>query len=342
MAVDDRVNALESEFKLIKGELKETLASVRDYLTSFKLPPPGDAEFLKYIDGEDEQKVTMAGSINHSSDVSIVEPPPSRSARSGESSMAAGEPDGSSPVDVPDSPAEVRASPAGVTSQVESAGSAGDVSMGEAEQLEPPAGYGYVSGKSDGGGCEGWSNVPAEREEMAEWTAAPKGREEESYSAPRVNMLSNLIRWVSNAKREIGEEQLASFLEVYGISGHLSPELKEVILHLVEITEPSSEDASTAEIWSKLILELHGILTGGDTPMHVVKPLWDDASEEAQLEEAGVAGSVAPDRPEEKPLKLKLVFTNGDGKEREFSLNLDPEVDRESPSGRPSSTSEIN
>ena len=80
MEISNRVEALENEFKLIKGELKETLASVRDYLMSFKLPTPGDAEFLNYIDGTDEQKVTMAGAISHSSDVSIIEPPPSRAA----------------------------------------------------------------------------------------------------------------------------------------------------------------------------------------------------------------------------------------------------------------------
>ena len=35
---DKRVETLEDEFKLLKGELKETLSSVRDYLVNSELP----------------------------------------------------------------------------------------------------------------------------------------------------------------------------------------------------------------------------------------------------------------------------------------------------------------
>src|SRR4030042_6407938 len=75
--VTNRIGALEVKLKLIKGELKATLASVRDYLTSFKLPPPGDAEFLRYIDSEDEQKIIMSGAVSHGQDKITVETVPS-------------------------------------------------------------------------------------------------------------------------------------------------------------------------------------------------------------------------------------------------------------------------
>ena len=122
---------------------------------------------------------------------------------------------------------------------------------------------------------------------------------------------------------------MTTFLEVYGISGHLSPELKEVILHLVEITEQQATDANAAEIWSQLTLELHGILTGGDAPLHLVKPLWSDDESEALPNET----EAEEDKPKYKPIKLKLVFPNDDGTEREFNIDLSPEAGMESPSG---------
>jgi hypothetical protein len=99
-------------------------------------------------------------------------------------------------------------------------------------------------------------NVPYDRYEE------PAGRRENlSYdrsapedSIPRVNMLANLINWVSRAKQEIGSDQLSVFLEVYGISGHLSPELKDIIMHLAEITGDKSPANSSAGIWSESLI----------------------------------------------------------------------------------------
>ena len=144
--------------------------------------------------------------------------------------------------------------------------------------------------------------------------------EEVSQSTPPVNLMSNLIRWVSNAKRELGSEQLPIFLEVYGISGHLSPELKEVILYLADITSGQSAESNAAEIWSRLISELHGILTGGDAPLHPVKPSWNDGRDEIKPSEAEV--ETQADKPIDKPLKLKLVLSNGEGTDKEFCIDL--------------------
>ncbi|MFH1003279.1 MAG: hypothetical protein V1780_03965, partial [Chloroflexota bacterium] len=59
-------------------------------------------------------------------------------------------------------------------------------------------------------------------------------RAEVSRPAPQVNMLANLVRWVALARREIGNEQLPTFLDVYSFSENLSPELREIILGLAE------------------------------------------------------------------------------------------------------------
>lgn len=87
--------------------------------------------------------------------------------------------------------------------------------------------------------------------------------EKASGSMLQANQLPNLIRWVSVAKREIGSAQLPTFLEAYGVRGHLSSEMKEVILHLAVVVSEQPSDASPADVWSRLTLELHGILTDG-------------------------------------------------------------------------------
>lgn len=91
-------------------------------------------------------------------------------------------------------------------------------------------------------------------------------------SVPKVNLLANLISWSSIARKEIGSDQLPALLEVYGISGNLSPDVKDIILHLAEVTADKASETSTAESWSNSILSLHGILTGNDAPLNTVQP----------------------------------------------------------------------
>ncbi|MCK4274641.1 MAG: hypothetical protein KAW90_07075, partial [Dehalococcoidales bacterium] len=72
------------------------------------------------------------------------------------------------------------------------------------------------------------------------------------------------------------------------------------------------------------MLSLHGILTGGDAPLHPVIPFWSEASSEAESTEEEI---IEVDKPKEEPVKLKLVFPNGDGKSKEFCVDLNPEED---------------
>ena len=145
---------------------------------------------------------------------------------------------------------------------------------------------------------------------------------------PKVNTLANLLNWVAAVKKDIGREQIPVFLEVYGLSGHLSPELKEVIIHLAEMTENRSESSSYAEIWSQAMLSLHGILLGGDAPRFPWIPNLSEAGEKAQPAEDDI---IEVDKSREKQIKLKLVLPTGDGKSQEFCLDLTPETDSNVP-----------
>ena len=188
-----------------------------------------------------------------------------------------------------------------------------------------------------------------------------------------------MICWVSDAKRKIGVEQLPDFLNVYGVSGNLSPEMKDFILHLADILEPQPPDITstnywskfiteqlstfldihsiteqispelkesiirfidaivqqatavtsvaaaeknTGDIWRQLILELHGVLSYGGVELVPLKPFSGHFAKEQ--------GQDKTKDKEDKSAKLKLVFPNGKGIEKEFSIDLIPEVDTES------------
>jgi len=291
--VSKKLETLESEFKLIKGELKQTLVSVRDYLMNIKLTPPEEAAGGEPPD-LDITKIIMAGAIGRGADAPDASPPPAGDKAVGKAT------------DTSQSPAGDKA-----------AGKGTDVSQSPEDELvleelaeeEPEESLAPEAGLPE---------LSLDYEKI--------GGEVGRQSTPAVNLMANLIRWVANAKKELGSEQLSTFLEVYGISGHLSPELKEAIQYLADTTSEQSTDASAVDIWSQLLLQLHGILTGGDAPLHTLKPFWGDDAVEAQLKEI----ETDEDKAEDKPLKLKLVLSNG-SKDKEFTIDLNSEKDKGNP-----------
>ena len=281
MKVEEKIKALEDELKLIKGELKQTLVDVREFLQNLKTPPPG-REDVPQIEDVDSSGGDGSSPTNLTVEESGRAPqryiPPIKETVSQVAPGATFVP----PRQEPRSP-----------------------------DLPPP-----VTSKPEPG-KESEGRQPQERKQPED-AASEMGQ-----PVPQVNLLANLIRWVSVAKREIGHEQLATFLDVYGISGHLCPEVREVILQLAEVTAEELAERDAADVWSRLLLELHGILSGGGTPLRSLR-----TSSEAEagngLEEPESSASQASDRP----IKLKLVLPLEEG-EREFTLTLTPDMGKE-------------
>lgn len=322
MEANKKLEALEEELKLMKGELKQTLASVRDYLLNMELPSSEFATILAALGDGDNQKLTMKGILSSDKDK-----------KSGESTLE--EKDGLTPEEPEEeflqpeselSPEEDLVNPDD-SFETESELSPEDELSDQDENLEPEA---ELLPEEEAGETDEQdellmpeSDLLIEEEQQME---QEKINAEVSQSIPKVNLLANLINWIAKAKKEIGPDQMPIFLEVYGISGHLSSELKEVILHLSEITSEQPEDANKAEIWSQAMLALHGILTGGNAPLYPVLPSWNDGSSEIQPSEDD---AIEVDKSEDMPVKLKLVFPNGDGKSKEFCIDLTPETDKD-------------
>ena len=99
-----------------------------------------------------------------------------------------------------------------------------------------------------------------------------------------VNLVGNLVRWASRAKRRVGNERLVDLLELYLRSGNCSKELTEVIGYICNMVEegPGLEADPTNE-GVDLIHQLHGILTGG-VPIAIKIPTKPDGGEQEHVE----------------------------------------------------------
>jgi hypothetical protein len=356
MANEKRLDALQDEIKLLKGELKNSLASVREYLLNMELPSSEFSTILAALSGDGsgngEQKITLNGNVGNKpeeTDTSLesetesevandLEAPPED-----EDLIDVGAPEGELPEDLDTNSEELGeeepmedGNPEDVLTDTEEMNP--EDMMTEETEEETPAEEMYEEEPEETIEEIEEPETEAGEELAPEAEELPFGPIEEGQpmdytrtseinsSVPKVNMLANLINWVARAKKEIGYEQLSTFLEVYGVSGHLAPELKEVILHLAEITQERPEGFSESDVWSQSMLSLHGILTGGDAPLNPVIPSWKETADDAENELAEEE-IIEIDKNKDKPVKLKLVFPNGNGSSKEFCVNLTPDED---------------
>ena len=74
MEKDKRIETLENEFKLIKGELKQTLTGVRDFLMDTGLPDSEYANIMASIGGGAQSSIR--GELSMAKDAFPEEPPP--------------------------------------------------------------------------------------------------------------------------------------------------------------------------------------------------------------------------------------------------------------------------
>jgi hypothetical protein len=217
---EKQLQAIEKELILLKGELKQTLASVRDHLLNRGLPETGFSTITSKPGNGGGQPVKMKSF-----------------------------------------------SPKSPTDESETVS---DSAPSEEVQSEIEATFGEI---------DPFLVIPELPSEDTPSAYQPAGRELDK-SVPGVNMLANLIGWISSARREIGDEQLSTLLEIYGISGHLSLEMKDIILNMAAITSEKSGENNSAESWSHAMLALHGILTGSNAALNPMKPRWNETNDE--------------------------------------------------------------
>ena len=274
MEIDKRVEGLEGEFKLIKGEVKQSLIDIRDYVLEGKpvpqsapleeepvqeVPPvkqmdsvPPDASKPLREQPEYEQLEEIVDEVlpGASEEAPFSQLPPFQEEPVQEAPFNQLPPLQEEPVQEAPTPEETDSLPAEASKPLE-------------KQLEPERLKDKVEEKLPEPSKEEKLPEASKEEKLPEPSKEEKMSEKASGSMLQANQLPNLIRWVSVAKREIGSAQLPTFLEAYGVRGQLSSEMKEVILHLAVVVSEQPAGASPADLWSRLTLELHGILTDG-------------------------------------------------------------------------------
>jgi hypothetical protein len=349
MVDENRLDTLQDEIKLLKAEVKNSLASVRDYLLNMELPSSEFSTILAALAGDnaDPQKMNVDSHVSDNKAGNMPQPDFTKEKPDNAEENLANETGQSDEfeemLDFEDSD---KADEASGTQPDENLVN-GEKSLPEQETL-PTEGEKADDELSDEAETdeedilpedelkesEDDENIGDDNDELADEEPelpleevqpmeSDRIIDEINRGIPKVNMLANLIVWVARVRQEIGYEQLPALLEVYGTSGHLSLELKDIIIQLAEIMKDHSEATTESEIWSESILSLHGILTGGDAPLNPVIPSWVDTTDETEsLSEDEI---IEVDKRKEKSAKLKLVFPNGDGKIKEFCINLAPE-----------------
>ena len=351
MAIDERIQALEDEYKLIRGELKQTLTNVRDFLLDINLPAlQQEAEGEKNAEMHEHEEFHEDGkeaSPQQNPAGGPFPPVPPQAAEPASQLPEQGEAKPSIPPP-PVSQAAPMEQPPPPTIRLEGVPPPAETITTEQDQELPLDDMAEFQEEEP-------SEAPEEMEEMEQDQVLPpqdmaSDRRQQSEEGEKViryteqvNLLTNLIRWVSTARREIGNEQLPAFLDVYSIGGHLSSELREIILHLAETiapktagapaditlsieanenvappaevkTEatPSAEakaDAATlpnpvadADVWSRMILELHGILSRGGASFHPLQISWNGRGENETLQNKNTAeGENSEAEPSSQP-----------------------------------------
>jgi hypothetical protein len=338
MVEESRLDILQDEIKLLKAEVKNSLASVRDYLLNMELPSSEFSTILAALSGDnaDPQKMDVDSHVSNDKADSMPQQElfddkmgdTDEAGQPGEyeEMLDFEEPDKTD--ELPEEPSDNDLYPEdSLPSQSLEEEIPDEVEEDEEDTLpedELPSEDDTTGDETDEI-TEQEPELPLEEEQPMEYD---RPMNDIAQGIPKVNMLANLINWVAKARQEVGSEQLPALLEVYGTSGHLSPELKDIIVHLAEMMNENSELASESEIWSQSILSLHGILTGGDAPLNPVTPSWVDTTDEGET--SPDEEIIEVDKIKDKQAKLKLVFPGSNGKSKEFCINLTPEENGDS------------
>ncbi len=259
MTIEKKVEAMEGEVKLMKGELKETLTNVRDFLLSLKLPPSP----VEGLEMGETTRLAIDGGLSLAAASSAVQ----QSVK--ESVEVAGERPVTRQVE-PDPPAVFSVTGVPPRAQFRGVVSSPQTVVDEPSSpgAEAPETARFVEVE---GAPQSAASEPSEKQgqrkqfEEGEVVSFPQRKREEEIPepvteqaggpTPQVNLLANLLRWVSVAAKEIGIGQLPTFLDVYGTTGNLSPEIRKVILRFAGVVEQMPSEARSASVLSELMSE---------------------------------------------------------------------------------------
>ncbi|MBM3945321.1 MAG: hypothetical protein FJ317_07540, partial [SAR202 cluster bacterium] len=130
---------------------------------------------------------------------------------------------------------------------------------------------GYEEWESEAPQSE-WDESGLEENESEYYDEREAGHEDEydGMGALDANLVAGIVRWVAGAKRRLGAKQMVELLEVYKLSGNLSPAIERIIVRVANMPLPDESHAHnlTAEDLVDLFMMLHGIIFSSGEPSH--------------------------------------------------------------------------
>jgi hypothetical protein len=358
MAVDEQVKVLEDEFKLIKSELRQTLVSVRDFLLDLKLPPMPEEEALlqelpvatnnKEADSGNQGNQNGSGQTGTGGDGSSgtgadsdISEPVRQQEEEPELQPAVEE----TPVEEDDSNMELEE--LGDSDDEDNGMTSGDIPSEEGlEEEEKQTEVMAQMDKKDNlpkiVSSESQINLLAN---LIRWVNTAKteiGFEQlvaflDVYAIG--GYLTEDIKGVilhlaqvatdTHPDSQISEnnpymsEQISLCMEINSLSGQLPDSLRKSIRRLTEILIQQTVQKNRADIWSKLLLELHGILNGNASALQALinKEKEEQKQKEEQVElEKSEKLKAEEAKKKNKPARLRLVLPGNDGNDQELDL----------------------
>ena len=390
---DVRLEALEGEFKLLKSELKQTLSSVRDFLLDFKLPPVvEEAEPIQEVlttTDQDSAKSTPQepvsptpdyggyGGGDNGSGVNSGGDNDGDGDHSGrpDNSYSEPEPEMSAPVAAQDEITHMEDDLDDID-DADTGISSGDMPSDIVEEEEEAQETAPAALPALAATAYAPSTPPVNllanlirwaAEAMQEIGAAQLPVFLDVYATSgnlTEEMKQNILHLAevtadpaaletAAGSGKVFNEQLSICMEIGSFNGEVPAEIRTRIRRLSELILQQTAYTNKADVWSQMLLKLHGILSHGGTP---VQPLvFNKAAAKEELPEAAADGvptedsgldldseqmdedllerydlsedgaeideeDIQPPGKNTRLVKLRMVLPVGDGGEQELDL----------------------
>jgi hypothetical protein len=276
MSLERKIETIEGEMGVMKGEIKQTLVDLREFIMRQGSPfasaeagaaavgaPPSDLQRLLQ---EARESVREEASAGVRSEVEALR-------REAEALSA-------------DDPATGSGQDVAATAETE-------------EPLPPPAEQPAAErGPEQPRVVRIQQTAPAAGQEAERVSISAAADVDPAFGPLDANLLTNLMRWVGSVKRRLGASQLPGFLEMYKLTGHLPPVMEKLIYHLAELDalpDESYDQIFTLDDLMDSLLQLHAIVYGpGYVSSGALLNLEEEAAQgtagEAEAEDPGAGG----------------------------------------------------
>ena len=290
MTLEQKVDAIEGEIGIMKGEIKQTLVDLREFIMKQGSPFEGGGAVLpsaasqtaasEALGAEGASRVQQVfmdqeegedGGRSDDADSATEEARASAARMREELDAVRAESQRELEAMRAEMAAQARAAQAMLREELEAMRAE---RAAQPQPVQPPPQAPQVVQLPEGAVISGEPQVA--EPELGAGVEAATGEEIEGLSgqvpgasALDANLLANLLKWVGALKRRLGNDQLGGLLEIYKLTGHLPPVVENLIYHLAALEalpDESSDQIFTVDDLMDSLLQLHAIVYGPGYP----------------------------------------------------------------------------